>query len=820
MLSSSVRENLTGWFKENNGFMHENLAIENDDLNGVHFRARDSISKQAENLLLCRCPLSLSLSYLNVFPDHYAVRDSSKSSIRYLRDLVLPHTISYFFLMEQLLLGSQSYWSPYIESLPSPEQLMTPFYFGENDLEWLKGTNVHGAIEPTVETWRNEWTQGCEILCRNGHADTRFTFDLYMWAANIFSSRAFSAKLALPTIQTGISILYPVMDIFNHRVDEQVIWLFQNGEFGISSLNPIERGSQVFNNYSNKSNGELLLGYGFCVQKNPYDIVTVQLSKPSKPVYETLKQLYPNQYNTATWETKNGLFHVASPSYEADSLYRDKLCPSGIPMVMFRAVLEFVLSSRKVSPYHSKNRISILSGSLPQNQSNDPAERFILATYQQLLESLRTKLMRILVHDADLPTNPQNRNQRYSQIYRDGQRSILTAQCKTLQDLLFKRMLPAKYQASISGHATGIMCLDLAFETLHYIDRGISKSLEKTCLVLFGCIAASNLREADEEDTGWMLWLTAAWSHCISTEDGSPVKYWITQLESIYPFGQEPDEEDEQSVQYLKSLCQDTAVDESNAFRLNTLDNRVLSWVIRVFKSEVWQMKTVEGPRYRYTASDAHEGRDIRRIPAYASDPTTESTKSVLELYLMILITVELIHRFGCYACRQFTPFLAFQNDEWIEHPYGQQREGRNARVTGRSGIQRVHKGAVITGYPAVASLWAQPYRSHRDKLRRGKDSRQRIHMTGRRVWFGKGLDEVTLRRLTFNLSFEVGLGLASKDIAPSLPDSYEARTTWSGRISSTSHPVVFRLHLKANTRPYQLPSLNGLDATRVKYSE
>ena len=51
-------------------------------------------------------------------------------------------------------------------------------------------------------------------------------------------------------------LLYPVMDHFNHRFSEKVVWSTGDGNFGLILSSDVKSGDQVFNNYAPKGNEE------------------------------------------------------------------------------------------------------------------------------------------------------------------------------------------------------------------------------------------------------------------------------------------------------------------------------------------------------------------------------------------------------------------------------------------------------------------------------------------------------------------------------------------------------------------------------------
>lgn len=85
--------------------------------------------------------------------------------------------------------------------------------------------------------------------------------ELFLWAATIFSSRSFTSSILMPTASKpaeteSFALLYPVLDLFNHRFGAKVFWNVNHGDFEISTTDPVKAGNEVFNNYAPKGNQE------------------------------------------------------------------------------------------------------------------------------------------------------------------------------------------------------------------------------------------------------------------------------------------------------------------------------------------------------------------------------------------------------------------------------------------------------------------------------------------------------------------------------------------------------------------------------------
>lgn len=76
---------------------------------------------------------------------------------KWLRDQVIALRL---FLIEQYLLKQNSFWWPYIRTLPQPGDkhgLNAPLWEDAEDLKWLEGTNLGKAIPARKAIWKQEF---------------------------------------------------------------------------------------------------------------------------------------------------------------------------------------------------------------------------------------------------------------------------------------------------------------------------------------------------------------------------------------------------------------------------------------------------------------------------------------------------------------------------------------------------------------------------------------------------------------------------------------------------------------------------------------
>lgn len=200
-------------------------------------------------------------------------------------------------------LNTQKFFKPYLDILPV--NLSHPFFWSNDELTILKGTDLFAIVKQELKSLLIEWKLLFESLKRKPHTDTltvllnensdldnddfitqvfsyinestkvllkNYTtiywdsFIAYVWAFCIFKSRAFPEILINPDDCENINqvFLLPIVDLLNHKNDTKVeltysdkcVHFFSNTEsFNNKNENPV---NELFNNYADKFNEELL----------------------------------------------------------------------------------------------------------------------------------------------------------------------------------------------------------------------------------------------------------------------------------------------------------------------------------------------------------------------------------------------------------------------------------------------------------------------------------------------------------------------------------------------------------------------------------
>ncbi|KAL8284115.1 hypothetical protein RQP46_004864 [Phenoliferia psychrophenolica] len=182
--------------------------------------------------------------------------------------------------------GLEHLHQAYVESLPTEADLSTPSYWSDAELSLLEGTNLAPAVVERTMGWRKEF-EGVKRKV-GGEVAAQLSWNLYLWASTIISSRAFPSSLLhdFEPSPTPTPVLLPGVDTLNHSPHGvKVSWLSDVIKRTVSIVieEDVAADQQVFNTYGAKSNEELLLGYGFVLPSNRSDTVALKLSIPPTP---------------------------------------------------------------------------------------------------------------------------------------------------------------------------------------------------------------------------------------------------------------------------------------------------------------------------------------------------------------------------------------------------------------------------------------------------------------------------------------------------------------------------------------------------------
>lgn len=230
------------------------------------------------------------------------------------------------YLISEASLSKSSRWYNYISALPT--QPYSLLYWTRPELDrYLEASQIRErAIERINNVTGTFNDLNDRIFSKNPDLfpEEVFNIDTFKWSFGIL----FSRLVRLPSMDGTVSLV-PWADMLNHSCEVDTFLDYDRSSKGVvfTTDRAYQPGEQVFISYGKKSNGELLLSYGFVPREgtNPSDKVELALSlrksdKCLKEKTEALKkyglsasQCYPLQITGWPLELMAYAFLAVSP---------------------------------------------------------------------------------------------------------------------------------------------------------------------------------------------------------------------------------------------------------------------------------------------------------------------------------------------------------------------------------------------------------------------------------------------------------------------------------------------------------------------------
>lgn len=343
---------------------------------------------------------------------------------------------------------------------------------------------------------------------------------MLLWAATIFTSRAFISTHILPGRET-IPLLFPVVDILNHSVSAKVEWDFQpHSSFALKCLEgeTVKAGDELFNNYAPKQNDELLLGYGFCLEPNPIEQFALKLAFPP-----TLQE-YAREMNLLNPE--NVPFGMSPTFLNTDSNQEQHfLRARGHPFGRYENQIPYFSG---IPPYivHFFFIQSLLArdADVRDVDVQRPGVRTTLRVLVLLYQAIQQRCHSLPLSDA---REPNNEKQKYAKIYRDGQAKIIHSIRCELKAAVDKVRGPSK---QLSPGSPVLLSIDEAIASLES-ELPIQASHFRKGLF------EHDLQSPDDDIVTWTLLLIVFVSTMLAAETPSDtlIFSWLRDLFTTHP---------------------------------------------------------------------------------------------------------------------------------------------------------------------------------------------------------------------------------------------------------------------------------------------
>ncbi|KAF2849847.1 SET domain-containing protein [Plenodomus tracheiphilus IPT5] len=436
--SSSLVRNLLLWFTQNGGWLSPDVQVVYDETHGFHMLAKGPLTSP----VVVSCPLRLTLSILNLDADTNQVTPVN-SSLQQCRGRIPDHILTYLLLVEQRNRGEASPWHAYITCLPGSDSMTTPLWFDEDDFAFLVGTSVAPAAQERKQEIHKQWANVVAVFqqLEIPLADN-ITVESLLWAATIFTSRAFISTHILPEHET-VPLLFPVVDILNHAVSARVEWDFQpHQSFALKCLDGgnIAAGQELFNNYAPKQNDELLLGYGFCLEENPIEQFALKLAFPP------MLQQYAQEMGLL--DARSVPFGMSPSFLEKDPNSEQHFLRTwNHPFGRYENHVPFF---RGIPPYivHFFFIQTVMTSGLDITEIDveRPGSRVTVQVLVLLHQALEQRSRSLPLH---IDLEPKNMKQKFAKIYRDGQAKIIHSIREELKAAIDRLRIPGKHSLPV-----------------------------------------------------------------------------------------------------------------------------------------------------------------------------------------------------------------------------------------------------------------------------------------------------------------------------------------------------------------------------------
>ena len=164
MTSTPATSSLESWFHTHGGYLHPDIRIlqaSPDSTSGIHYHATAPIPP---GTTFAHAPHSLALSYLS------ALVDDTFPVFKQHRHRFKVEAIGFWYLMMQYVNLEESFWKPYLATLPAPGSEFTqPLFFLEReDVAWLEGTDVWYTALARKEVYERYYRDGLDVLREAG----------------------------------------------------------------------------------------------------------------------------------------------------------------------------------------------------------------------------------------------------------------------------------------------------------------------------------------------------------------------------------------------------------------------------------------------------------------------------------------------------------------------------------------------------------------------------------------------------------------------------------------------------------------------------
>ena len=174
---------LLDWASRNEAIIHPSLRFVQTESHGVECVVGEECESIKPGEVFMRIPYKLSFSYWNAVsagkPEScYHHHESPSLPKQFLESSTDHETVTAVFLVQQYLLGEESFWYPYIQVLPRPDDLQDsaiPLLWSDKDLTYLRGTYLEDEVPKKRIDLLSRWSKALSVMAETGFDVSAYT---------------------------------------------------------------------------------------------------------------------------------------------------------------------------------------------------------------------------------------------------------------------------------------------------------------------------------------------------------------------------------------------------------------------------------------------------------------------------------------------------------------------------------------------------------------------------------------------------------------------------------------------------------------------
>jgi len=216
--------------------------------------------------------------------------------------------IALHLVHEKYVKKESSDWAPYMAVLPTTEEIGASFSWSDEELETLlSGSICQNMSLYLKEQVKTEFEMHQATIMKQfpeRFPAEAFTYENYVWAYSVIFSRA--VRLDFPdSDEDDIVALVPYIDLINHNPNSESRIRGVSEGAAVPGVSSYERSvvvlsdryynkyEQIYISYGQKSNAQLLMLYGFSMERNTQDFVTISAGQlmETSPFADVKKQI-------------------------------------------------------------------------------------------------------------------------------------------------------------------------------------------------------------------------------------------------------------------------------------------------------------------------------------------------------------------------------------------------------------------------------------------------------------------------------------------------------------------------------------------------